>query len=120
MGNERRLKQSGIAECVMHYTSDNECQFNLPLQQVTITHPQHPLRGQSCEIIEVNRAGSPSIRIRHPDGMQSTMPLSWTNYVESPDPSSSSGASHLLDVNHLLDVVRIVARIKSGDLEAPQ
>jgi hypothetical protein len=121
MGNEMQLKQSGIAECVMDSSGNNKYQFNFPLTHVTITHPQHPLRGQRFEIIEVNQGDAPSITIRHPDGTQNTIPLGWTDYVDSSASALSSDTtdtSHLLDIKGLLDVVRIIAGIKSGDLEA--
>ena len=121
MVNEMRLKQSGITEGVIHDTNNNECQFNFPPTHVTITHPQHPLQGQRFEFIEVNQGDAASVTIRHLDGTQNTLPLGWTDYVDSLASASSSDTtdtSHLLDLEGLLDVVKIVARIKNGDLEA--
>jgi hypothetical protein len=121
MGDQMRVKQSGIAECVTDDANSNKCQFGFPPAHVTITHPRHPLQGQRFEFIEVNQGDAASVTIRHLDGTQNTLPLGWTDYVDSSASALSSDTtdtSHLLDLEGLLDVVKIVARIKNGDLEA--
>ena len=120
MNSKMRFKQGSIIEDVMAGSSNNKSQFHSNFAEVTVIQPEHPLCGQRCEVVQVNRAHSPGITIKAPDGMQITMPVGWTDYVDSPDSSLSSGASHLLDLEGLLNVVSIVARIKNGDLETTQ
>lgn len=123
MDSKMQFKQGSIIDDVMPLTNSNKCQFSSYFEEVTVVQPQHPLCGQRCEVIQVSRADAPSITIKSPDGTQVTMPLGWTDYVNSSASSSPSGTSHtshLLDINGLLDVVKIVIRIKSGDLETSQ
>lgn len=121
MSNKMRYKQCSITDGGMAITGNNECQINPKIEEVTVVRTEHPLCGQRLEVVRVSRVKSPNIMIKQPDGSQITMPLSWTDYADSSDSSPAAGdsqVSHLLDVDSLLDVVKIVARIKNSELEA--
>jgi len=87
---------------------------------VTITHPNHPLRGQQVEIIRVRRGVDPDIIVRLPSGQHIAIAMSGTDYA-APGQSalSPAGNAHLLDFRGLLQAAEFVEQITRLGLTGP-
>src|SRR3954447_15197332 len=66
---------------------------------VTITHPHHPLRGQTVEIIQVRRGLDPDLIVRLPDGHHAAIAMSGTDYASPPEGETPPRPDHLLDLH---------------------
>jgi hypothetical protein len=87
---------------------------NRPLEWVKITHPAHPLRGKTFEVIsEVGRVQKgQEILIELENGERRTIPLDWTERKQAPE--SSPGVR--FDLDHLMLLRRRVsALLASGE-----
>ena len=78
---------------------------------MTITHPHHPLRGQRVEIVRLRRGVDPDLIVRFPDGRHTAIALSSTDYLSSPEDPPPPAAEHLLDLEGLRAVIRLLDRI---------
>ena len=86
---------------------------------VTITHPHHPLRGQRVEIIRLRRGIDPDLIVRLPDGRHAAIALSSTDYLSSPEDPARPAAEHLLDLEGLRSVIRLLDRIAQPRTSPP-
>jgi Family of unknown function (DUF5372) len=76
---------------------------------VTITHPNHPLRGQQLPVVCVRHGESPDVIVQLPDGSHAAVALSATDYAATPLAALSPvGASHLLDLQGLRQMAQLV------------
>ena len=80
-----------------NYTNRSHKTHNLAQSDyVCITHPAHPLRGQSFPVIPQQKQTHPHlVQIRLADDECRFIPLAWTDQV--PPPISQPGARFLLD-----------------------
>jgi hypothetical protein len=75
---------------------------------VTITHPHHPLRGQRVEIVRLRRGNDPDLIVVLPDGRHAAIALSSTDYAPPPEDPPTVAAEHLLDLDGLRRVIRLL------------
>ena len=87
---------------------------------VTITHPNHPLRGQQVEIIRVRRGIDPDLVVRLPDGQHVAIAMSGTDYAAPGQPASVHSVLHLLDFQGLLLTAELVEHITRQEHSNPQ
>lgn len=65
-------------------------------QVFTVTHPFHPLRGQTFDLLAVrNNWGGDRVSYAGPDGRLRTLPVEWTDVLE-PDLVVTVGAGRAL------------------------
>jgi hypothetical protein len=76
-----------------------------------VTHPHHPLYGQSVEIIRVRRGPDPDLIIRHVDGYHGAIAASWTTYAGAPDAVLSAQPA-LLDLEGLCQLARVIEQLQ--------
>ena len=82
--------------------------------QLSITHPTHPLRGKSYEVIpEVNSKHPELVKIRLLSGEQRIIPLSWTDKAS---PIIASPGGYFLPAN-LVTLRQRVDDLLSGQTE---
>lgn len=79
---------------------------------MTITHPYHPLCGQQVEVVRVCRGADPDLTVQFPDGLQTVIAMSWTDYAtpQGFDPPSTS--PHLLDCDGLCQAVQLIEHMR--------
>ena len=81
-----------------------------------ITHPFHPLRGQSFLISKmVNISGIETIFIRHPNGRNFAVPREWTDQAEPSPPKLIGGSDHVLEPYCLLKLVELTIKLKDKE-----
>ena len=69
----------------------------LPLESVVITHPVHPMVGQSLPVIRHVRAlGGSALVVRFPDGHAAIIPVHWTDLRPAVPPLQLRGRLPLL------------------------
>ena len=69
----------------------------LPLESVVITHPVHPMVGQSLPVIRHVRAlGGSALVVRFPDGHAAIIPVHWTDLRPAVPPLQLQGRLPLL------------------------
>jgi hypothetical protein len=78
---------------------------------VTITHPHHPLRGQRVEIVRLRRGNDPDLIVVLPDGRHAAIALSSTDYAPPLESPPIIGAEHLLDLDGLRQVIKLLDRL---------
>lgn len=83
---------------------------------MTITHPQHPLRGQRVEIVRVRRGVTPDLIVRLPGGLCAALAVDWTDYLAPGTGALPLPAPHLLAVEGLRQLAQLVAQFRD---EAP-
>jgi hypothetical protein len=76
-----------------------------------VTHPYHPLYGQSVEIIRVRRGPDPDLIIRHLDGYHGAIAASWTTYASTPETFPAEQPA-LLDLEGLCQLTRLVEHLE--------
>jgi hypothetical protein len=76
-----------------------------------VTHPHHPLYGQSVEIIRVRRGPDPDLIIRHLDGYHGAIAASWTSYASATE-TFPSEQPPLLDLEGLCQLTRLVEQLE--------
>ena len=82
---------------------------------MTITHPQHPLRGQRVEIVRVRRGMEPDLIVRLPDGLHAALAVDWTDYLVPDAAALAPAAPHLLAVEGLRQLAQLVAQVRHGE-----
>ena len=86
---------------------------------MTITHPQHPLRGHRVAIIRIRQGVDPDLVVRLPDGSHAAIAMSSTDYAGHPDrPTRSTGP--LLDLDGLRQLARLLAVISPEARRTPK
>jgi hypothetical protein len=85
--------------------------FQSPSGFVTITHPNHPFRGQQVEIIRIRRGIDPDLVVRLPDGQHVAIAMSGTDYAAPGQSAPVSSIEHLLDFQGLRQAVELVEYI---------
>jgi hypothetical protein len=87
----------------------------------TITHPFHPLKGQQCLILEIQRSGSTErLVLRTPEGLTLFVPLEWTDSARPSLGSDDCGTASRIEALSLLKVSEIVRRLlgsNRGDVD---
>jgi hypothetical protein len=78
---------------------------------VTITHPNHPLRGERVEIIRIRRGIDPDIIVRLPDGQHVAIAMSGTDYAAPGQSASTHSVLHLLDFKGLVQAAALIEQI---------
>lgn len=91
------------------HDEDTAYQLMLSNKFVTIVSPQHSLHGQKAEVIKINQPPESDITVKLQNGSVVNLPLSWTDYIA---PTKNINVAHLLEIEGLLEVVRLVKRIK--------
>jgi hypothetical protein len=83
---------------------------------VTVTHPQHPLRGQRVQIVRIRRraGGAPDLVVRRPDGAHTAIAMSGTDYAAVPELATDTPALPLLDLDGLWRAVDLVAPLRQN------
>ena len=71
--------------------------------RVTITHPNHPLTGESLEFLGFHGR---RVKLRAPDGRTRRIPTDWTDLVESNNDTTRESTTHLLSIDGLRELVR--------------
>jgi hypothetical protein len=86
------------------------------LGSATVSHPFHPLRGQTFEVLKVRRlSGQDSLSLRHPNRGTIAMPRDWTNWAP-PGAEPPPGCTPLLiDAFDLVRLAELVACLKFRD-----
>lgn len=92
----------------MHTTPSSQ----RPSRLVTITHPYHPLRGQRVEIIRICRGADPDLTVQFPDGLQTVIAMSWTDYATPQGSDPPSTPPHLLDFDGLRRAVQLIEHMR--------
>jgi hypothetical protein len=82
---------------------------------VTVTHPHHPLRGQHVEIVRIRRGNDPDLIVVAPDGRHTAIALSSTDFDSSPEIPPKATPEHLLDLDGLRRVIRLLDRLAQAD-----
>jgi len=78
---------------------------------VTITHRNHPFRGQRVEIIRVRRGVDPDLVVRLSDGQHVAIAMSGTDYAAPSQSALSPSIAHLLDFQGLQQAAELVEHI---------
>ena len=78
-----------------------------------MTHPHHPLYGQSVEILRVRRGPDPDLIIRHLDGYHGAIAASWTSYASTVE-TVATEQPPLLDLEGLCQLARFVEQLDPG------
>jgi len=78
---------------------------------ITITHPHHPLNGQTLELIGVLRGPNSRLVVRMPDGSPVHVVRDWTDYGRVSGDVELPAASHLLPVEGLRELIKIIAQV---------
>jgi hypothetical protein len=92
--------------------------LKVPPAWVTVTHPHHPLHGQKLEVVRF--FGSKYFLVRRPDGGGlAQISQSWTDYGGEQYQPHTGGSDHLLDIDGLRDIVKIIAQLvkEAGSLK---
>ncbi len=79
---------------------------------MTITHPQHPLRGQRVEIVRIRRGVEPDLIVRLPDGIHAALAVDWTDHLTPGTEALPPPAPHLLAVDGLRQLAQLVAQFR--------
>ena len=79
---------------------------------MTITHPQHPLRGQRVEIVRIRRGVTPDLIVRLPGGLCAALAVDWTDYLAPGTGALPPPAPHLLAVDGLRRLAELVAQLQ--------
>jgi hypothetical protein len=75
------------------------------LVSVNVTHPFHPLRGQTFIVLKRTKvAGIVTLCLRHPDLGTFAIPQDWTDW----SPAVSPGTSLMIDAFGLVELAMIV------------
>lgn len=83
--------------CLTQNLSHNPPPQILPLESVVITHPIHPMVGQSLPVVRHVRAlGRSAVSVRFPDGHTATIPVDWTDLRPAAPPLQLQGRRPLL------------------------
>ena len=78
-------------------------------QQVRITHPFHPLRGQSFRFLVSKQLwGEDRVTIQLPDGSPFSVPVSWTDVVPADPYRTVGGGRSQFRIEDLLDLAELV------------
>ena len=80
---------------------------------ITITHPHHPLNGQTLELIGVLRGPNSRLVVKMPDGSPVHVVRDWTDYGRVSGDVELPAASHLLPVEGLRELIKIIAQEES-------
>jgi hypothetical protein len=80
------------------------------VEWVTVTHPHHPLYGQSVQLIRVRRGRDPDLIIRMPDGYHGAIAASLTDYGGPTDPDLSVAEPPLLSIEGLWQIAQWAAQ----------
>jgi hypothetical protein len=110
---ERPVALSGLRS--LEYPQYTTSSSQSSLEYVTITHPHHPLQGQRCELIRIQRRGAdPDLVLRLADGTHAAIAMSWTDYGEEPgcSPVPSAPALPLLDLQGLRQIVDLFDQLR--------
>lgn len=75
---------------------------------VTVTHPYHPLRGQTLEVVRVPQKVNSRLLVRHPDGSTFPIPRDWTDFEASRVEQTEAPSAHLLDIKGLRAIAKII------------
>jgi hypothetical protein len=88
-------------------------------QVFAVTHPFHPLRGQSFDLLAVrNNWGGDRVSYAGPEGRLRTLPVEWTDVVE-PDLVVTVGAGRaFFRIDRLRQLRRLIDECARGQ-EAP-
>ena len=90
---------------VFRNLSHNTPKLILPLESVVITHPIHPLGGQSVPLLRrLQVLGRPTVLVRFPDGHAAKIPQDWTDLRPVVPPLQLQGRCPLLHPAALLQV----------------
>lgn len=98
---DKSCRESGAAT-----TSERATQF------IIITDRNHPYYGQRFMVMGTQRGKKPNVLIQLPSGKRIRIPQKWTDYVQTAVDNSSSNNSHLLDLNGLCKIVKMINRLK--------
>jgi uncharacterized protein DUF5372 len=88
---------------------------------VTITHPHHPLRGQTLELVRPPRRPNSKLTLRHPEGRKVSVPRDWTDYEarQQGEPPLTTPLEQLLDVRGLHELAGMVRFLKA-EISSPE
>ena len=105
----------------MQYTSVRQ-QHNTPQIEgvkvkVRVIHPHHYLFGKSVEIVR-NIRDSEDVVIQLPDKTYTLISLQLTDYY-SPEGGVLKARAHLLDIDGLIEVVKLIDSIRSRESLSP-
>jgi hypothetical protein len=78
---------------------------------VTITHPDHPYRGQQAVVIRVKGGAHVDLLVRFEDGHQMSVDAEWTDFWTRAG-EQPSVVSHLFDVGRGRRFVEMVGRLR--------
>lgn len=78
---------------------------------ITITHPHHPLNGQTLELVAVLRGPNSRLIVKMPDGSRAQVVRDWTDYAQLSGDVELPAASHLLPVEGLRELIKIIAQV---------
>ena len=82
----------------------------------TVTHPFHPLRGRTFEVLKVRRlSGQEMLSLRHPNLGSIAMPRDWTDWAPPGAQPPPECAPLLIDVFALVCLAEFVACLKYRD-----
>jgi hypothetical protein len=95
----------------------NATSLSASADRATITHPFHPLRGQSFFIRHDGRRGDIHVvTLRREDGTTLVVPAEWTDRA-LPHSVDAGGTSTALDALALLAIVEIVQHLRTRTTE---
>jgi hypothetical protein len=88
---------------------------SIGLQQICITHPFHPLRGQSFPLVVSKKLwGESRVTIQLPDGTPRSVPINWTDATPGdPYVSVALGRSRFR-VEDLLALAKLIRAGRNG------
>ena len=75
---------------------------------ITITHPHHPLNGQTLELIGVLRGPNSRLVVIMPDGSRAQVVRDWTDYAQLSEGVELPAATHLLPVEGMRELIKII------------
>jgi hypothetical protein len=85
-------------------------------QFVTVTHPGHPLFGQTIQVIGImRRKFNPYLFFRLKDGSTATIDIEWTDHEANSPEKIPISSENLLDVRHLRELVKSVRSMKKQE-----
>jgi len=87
------------------------------LGSVEITHPFHPLRGQTFVVLKLRKISSiPTLSVRHPDLGSFAIPEDWTDWSVPKTPPGSQAL--MIDSFGLAELAAIVESLSRGSKRA--
>lgn len=82
---------------------------------VKITHPFHPLYGQTARIIRIRSGDNARLTVELTDGSRTAVEPNHTDFAGSGTSDTATTAMPLLDIDGLLNIAKLIKQVNSRD-----